>query len=238
MFGRRAVSGRVLSIGADRIRVGPWRGDAATAYLAPIPNGRPLRAATIRACIDEIVAEGYVHIFTAALSIEERGPFPAMGFSEREQLHLLAHEMTRLPPPPSVKLRRGRRSDRRSALAVDRAAFSQFWQLDADGLDDALHATPAVRFRVAGTSAIAGYAVTGRAGDRGYLQRLAVHPGHQGAGLGMTLVSDSLHWLHRRGVQQTIVNTQVENQRALQLYDRAGFELQANGLTVFELALP
>ena len=43
-------------------------------------------------------------------------------------------------------------------------------------LDDAIRATPASRYRVAAERGgpISGYAVTGRAADRGYLQRLAV----------------------------------------------------------------
>ena len=56
------------------------------------------------------------------------------------------------------------------------------------GLDDAVGATPSARLRVGvdpdGYAPVAGYAVTGRAGSRGYLQRLAVDPRCQRRGLG------------------------------------------------------
>ena len=72
-----------------------------------------------------------------------------------------------------------RRADRSEVLAVDHAAFPSFWRLDAAGLDEAVAATPRTRFRVAEPAATAtslgGYAICGRAGSRGYVQRLAVH---------------------------------------------------------------
>ena len=51
-------------------------------------------------------------------------------------------------------------------------------------------------------------------------------------GIGRALVADSLHWLQRRGVTNAVVNTQVENERALQLYLATGFRLQPSGLEV------
>ena len=54
----------------------------------------------------------------------------------------------------------------------------------------------------------------------------------QGRGLGRELVADSLDWLRRRGVTEAVVNTQVQNERALQLYLRMGFRLQPSGLEV------
>ena len=60
-------------------------------------------------------------------------------------------------------------------LEVDGRAFDAFWHIDDEGLDHAIRATPQSRFRVAEEDErIAGYAVTGRAGEQGYLQRLAV----------------------------------------------------------------
>ena len=85
--------------------------------------------------------------------------------------------------------------------------------------------------------AIVGYAVTGRAGPRGYLQRLAVHPDHQRAGLGGALVVDGLRWLRRWGAKEVLVNTQEGNEPAVRLYEALGFELRPEGLAVLRLAL-
>jgi ribosomal protein S18 acetylase RimI-like enzyme len=82
-----------------------------------------------------------------------------------------------------------------------------------------------------------GYVVTGRSGDRGYVQRLAVDPTVRRAGLGAALVVDGLRWLRRRHTLSAVVNTQVANDGALALYRRLGFILQPDGLIVLTLPL-
>jgi ribosomal protein S18 acetylase RimI-like enzyme len=120
-------------------------------------------------------------------------------------------------------------------------AFDSFWQFDRRMLDEARGATPAHRFRIAtspGNKTVVGYAVTGRAGQRGYLQRLAVAPSAQGQGIGTALIQDSIHWLNRRGVRTAYVNTQERNEGAFQLYQRLGFLPQPEGLVVLSWAAP
>ena len=51
---------------------------------------------------------------------------------------------------------------------------------------------------VSGRPLVVAYAITGRAGDIGYLQRLAVDPDHHHRGIGSALVLDSLGWARRR----------------------------------------
>ena len=84
---------------------------------------------------------------------------------------------------------------------------------------------------------LAAYAISGRAGRRGYVQRLAVHPRHQRAGIGRALVLDGLHWMRRRRVELALVNTQVDNAPALALYESLGFRPDSHGLDVFGLRL-
>ena len=167
----------------------------------------------------------------------EQAPFLAAGFSVHERLHLLTRALDDLPvgQSPGVVLRRGRRADRSAILAVDGAAFLPFWHLDGPGLDDALGATPSARLRVVAHpdgDGVAGYAITGRAGSRGYLQRLAVDPAVQRRGIGAALVADGLRWLRRWGAHEVLVNTQVDNSAALALYEALGFRRQADGLAV------
>ncbi|HEY9557648.1 MAG TPA: GNAT family N-acetyltransferase, partial [Acidimicrobiales bacterium] len=102
------------------------------------------------------------------------------------------------------------------------------------GVDDAIAATPSARLRVAvdDHEQVVGYAITGRSGPRGYLQRLAVAPGQQGQGYGAALVLDGLRWLRRWGARDVLVNTQEENTAAVSLYQRLGFRLEADGLAV------
>lgn len=228
----------VLRWGGDRLRAGPWRGDDRVAYIAPHPAGPPPTTEAVRRSCDVLAARGFTEVVTAALGPAESHGFLTAGFTIRERLHLLAHDMRAIQaPPPDVTLRRGRRSDRAAALAVDAAAFDAFWRLDAAGLEEAITATPSSRFRVTVGERVVGYAVTGRAGDRGFLQRLAVEPTHEGHGYGATLVLDALRWLERRGVVRTVVNTQERNGRALALYERLGFRLQPGGLAVLHAPL-
>ena len=218
--------------GAERLRVGAWRGDGSIAYVAPVTD-RPPSAAMVRHACEILATRGYREVLTAALAERERTGFLAAGFEVRDSLHLLAHDLRDLPSGRHPSLRRGRRSDRSAALTADQQAFPAFWRLDESGFEEAMNATPSSRFRVAVIDRrVVGYAVTGRAGRRGYLQRLAVEPAMQGRGLGRALVADSLDWLRRRGVTEAVVNTQVQNDRALQLYLRAGFRLQPSGLEV------
>lgn len=211
----------------------PFRGDAAVAHVTPVAELPPPTVAMVEHVCDVLTAKGYRQIVTGALNDRERRGFLAAGFTVREELHLLAADLDDLPAAMRAPLRRGRRRDRRAALAVDALAFDTFWRLDETGLEEALTATPSARFRVAAEhGAVLGYAVCGRAGRRGYVQRLAVDPAAQGRGLGRALLVDGLRWLARRGATRAVVNTQVGNERALELYASFGFRLQPSGLAV------
>ena len=236
------MTGHRLLSGTDaRLRIAPWRGDTTTAHLTP-GRSRPTPAAIARA-LDELAAGPYGVALTAALPPAEQRPFLAAGFQVHERLHLLVRGLDDLPPldPAATDLRRGHHGDRPRILAVDSAAFPPFWRLDAPGLEDALAATPSARLRVAlgagPEHTIVGYAVTGRAGPRGYLQRLAVDPPAQGGGIGAALVVDGLRWLRRWGAKEVMVNTQEGNAAAVHLYERLGFRLQADGLAVLRRSL-
>ncbi|MEO9223386.1 MAG: GNAT family N-acetyltransferase [Acidimicrobiales bacterium] len=225
--------------GAAQLRTTAWRGRADVALVVPVPEGPPPDERAVRACCDRLAAQGVTHVLTGALNPDEQHGFLAAGFVEHERLHLLIHDLWALPDVrTSARLRRARRTDRAEVVAIDRRAFQDFWQLDEAGLLDAVAATPTARFRV-GTvgSDLAGYAICGRAGTRGFVQRLAVDPAHRGIGLGAAMVADGLWWLRRHGAQEAMVNTQVGNDRALHLYGSLGFRLQPVGLTVLTRSL-
>jgi ribosomal protein S18 acetylase RimI-like enzyme len=238
----------VAQWGPERLRVAPWRGDPSVAQLTPSPGHLPTPA-TLDRCLDALAGRGYRSVLTAALTEQEQRPFREAGFVEHERLHLLRHNLMSVPNvslrPNSrsagsrsnraPRLRRGRRSDRATVLEVDGVAFDPFWRFDAAGLDDARAATPNSRFRVADSHGeVVGYAITGRAGLLGYLQRLAVRPDRQGEGLGRALVVDALRWARRHGASSMLVNTQETNARALALYRKLGFVQETVGLAVLE----
>jgi len=148
------------------------------------------------------------------------------------RLHLLVHDLRHLPAP-TKRTRRAARSDRGAVLATDIAAFDEFWRFDELALREAARATPRAQTLVApsGTEPN-GYGLFGRAGAAGYVQRLAVRPEVQRAGLGAALLTDGLRWLRARGAHRAYVNTQEDNHRALALYLRSGFSQLPIGLNV------
>jgi ribosomal protein S18 acetylase RimI-like enzyme len=247
-LGGPVTSGPVVRLSSERLRVVPWRGHADIAQVSPMPNGPPPDAIAINRCL-RMLAERRVHeVVTGALAPAEQQAFLDAGFTVRERLHLLSRPLRHLPDPPPIRTRRPRRSERAPILALDQRAFDEFWRLDGPGLNDALSATATARLRVvAGTpippdavpvpdvdhrSRIDGYAVTGRSGTRGYLQRLAVDPRLQGRGIAAALVIDGLRWLRRHGAERAVVNTQVGNESALRLYYRLDFRPEPEGLAV------
>ncbi len=182
---------------------------------------------------------------TPALSFRDAQPFLRAGFTIHEQLHLLALDLRNEPDhgshrlssrlPQGFEIKPGRRWHENDVIRVDRAAFEPFWRFDVEALREARRATPRHRYRViTDANGVQGYAVTGLAGQRGYLQRLAVDPAAEGQGLGRTLVHDAFTWLRRRHAARVMVNTQERNQRALALYRNVGFEPEPSGLVVLE----
>ncbi len=241
-----APSVDVLRWGRERARTGTWRGDRDVAYLSPVPSAPLPSAEFLRRCLEILASRGFARVVTGALSPLEQAGFIAAGFDVAERLHLLGIDLAGPVPtvPDGMTLARGRRRDRDHVLAVDRAAFAPFWQFDGAGLDDALNATPTTRWRVAVPGSVrarsrpvAGYVICGRAGSRGFVQRLAVDPTVQRHGTGRRLLLDGLRWMSRRGVHRAVVNTQMGNDAALALYLAVGFTEQPNGLSVLATGL-
>lgn len=229
----------VVEWGHERVRVGPWRADGRVAYLSPSPDRPPPSSAFLRHCLAELASHGYTGVITSALAPAEQQAFLAVGFEEHERLHLLSHDLAEIPRRPPVVIRAARPTDRDAVLAIDGAGFPPFWRLDGTGLDEAIGATPAARFRVAidERGGVVGYAVSGRSRRHGYVQRVAVDSAHRHRGLGRGLVIDGLRWMRRWGVESAVVNTQQENGAALRLYLSLGFREEPWGLSVLRRAL-
>jgi ribosomal protein S18 acetylase RimI-like enzyme len=226
-----------------RIQVASWRGTDHTVVMTPVPDRPAPGDDDIRRELEALRNAGVTTVLTGALHQGELAPFERVGFDEHERLHLLRHDLVEIPSAPEVRVRRAWRRDHGMVLTIDERAFDPFWTLDRGGLDDAVRATPASRFRVSVDRAgpgqtITGYAVTGKAAERGYLQRLAVNPGSHRKGIGTALVADALRWLRRSGARAAVVNTQEANEGALALYLATGFVLEPAGLTVLRMALP
>jgi ribosomal-protein-alanine N-acetyltransferase len=177
---------------------------------------------------------------TGALGEAAAAVFRASGFHEVQRLALLEHRSPSAAGAASTGgTRRMRGSELDAVAVVDRAAFAAPWSLDAAAIDDACSATARHRARVVRQRGeVIAYAISGRDGTDGYLQRLAVTPQHQGQGAATALVLDALHWCGGQHAHRVLVNTHVENTRALQLYRRLGFVDLPDQLVVLERAVP
>ena len=231
-----------VSGGWGRIR--PWRDRADVAHVV-VSTEAVLAPATVRACMARARAAGYDAAVTSPLTEPAAVPFLEAGFRPHDELRLLVHDLDQIDRVDRVDraglaLRRAGRGDRAAVVELDDRAFPPAWRQGASGLREALRATPAVRFRIAsrpaGREPVA-YAVTGRSGRRGYLQRLAVDPEARGRGYARALVADALRWVRRGGGRRCLVNTQADNHEALALYEACGFRRLPSGLSVLGCAL-
>ena len=228
---RGAVAADVARIADGRLVARPWRRDSSVLQLLLLP-GAAVSPDTIKRCVDRVAAEGWTRVITAALAPLEQPPFLASGFAVDEELVLLSMGLDAHPlPRPDAAVRRAHRGEWSMVEHIDKAAFDTFWHLDVPALQAALQATPSSRLRVV-EEPVAGYCITGRAADRGYVQRLAVSPTAQGKGFGRALALDGLRWMQRRDVRCAYVNTQMANQTALSLYHSLGFREEPAGLAV------
>jgi ribosomal protein S18 acetylase RimI-like enzyme len=235
-----------ITWGAEKFRVATWHVDEHVAYVST--GGRTFQPTVpgVSSLVGRLRDQGFGGVVTSALRPQDVPAFVASGFSERERLVVLRRAVLPVPPIDAVaqaRLRRRRPDDLATLLAIDHAAFEPAWRLDADGIRDAQSATPRSRLRLStaptpeAAAELVGYAICGRAGRTGYLQRLAVHPDHQGHGHGRALVTDALDWLGRRRADDVLVNTQRSNERAIELYRSLGFEHDRGELIVLERSL-
>jgi GNAT superfamily N-acetyltransferase len=259
----RITGGRARHHSFGWARAVPWRGRRDIAHLV-LGERVPTDPAVVADCLHALHRSGYRGVVTSAVAPADALPFVDAGFDVRERLHLLEHDLDDLPSRDGEpRSRRAWRSDREGVLALDDLAFDSFWKLGESGLREALHATPSVRFRVGdgsprrpspkeaplavpaddggdpsnGTPGPIAYAITGRAGRQGYLQRVAVHPDGRRHGWGRALVFDALRWLRRHDARRALVNTQWTNDAALALYESCGFRQLPVGLCVLDRSL-
>ena len=118
-------------------------------------------------------------------------------------------------------------TDRNQALAIDRSAFDPEWRYSQAGLEDSIEATSSSELlghpsEGDGGNSL-GYAVVGRAGPQGFLQRIAVDPNFQDRGIGRSLVRAAKQWARNRGASIMVLNTREDNDGAHHLYRSEGF---------------
>lgn len=224
--------------GPAKVRHWPSRPDLA--HLVLYQQTSPPTGDDLMRWCDELTRLGFTGVRTSALAAGGGARVERHGFHVAQRLVLLQHDEPGSAGAPAHRVHRLPDEQDAQAAALDATSFGPEWTLDREALADVRTATPRHRARAThgpgGT--LTGYAVTGRDSRLGFLQRLAVHPDRRRDGLGRALVQDSLRWAARWRVQRVLVNTPHDNDAALALYEGLGFHRLADGLQVYERALP
>lgn len=216
-----------------RTRAGTRPGTVHLTVVEP----RAVTAAAVTHCCAHLAAAGYLRAVTNAMGPADAAALLEAGFTVRERLDLLGRGLDRLPRAPGGAPRPRRTRDLDAVTRLDRVAFGDR-AFDRAALQDALDATPQARLRVAGDpDDPRGYAITGVAGWRAYVQRLGVHPDARRSGLARALLLDGLRWARRHRARTAVVNTHDDNHAARALYESVGFVVLPRGLVVLERAL-
>lgn len=193
--------------------------------IARRPNPRLLTAAA-----RELTNQGFDAVVSSPTPEAHVDRWTAAGFETHEVFDIMRASLSHPIDPPLVPI--APLADRNEALSVDRLAFDAEWAYSADALDDSLRATSSsellahvsdVESDSRPDSRLVGYAVVGRAGAQGFLQRIAVDPKHQGKGIGRSLVRATKQWARNRGSAIMVLNTRRNNEGAQGLYESEGF---------------
>ena len=229
---------QILRAGGVVARVRPWAFEPNVAHLVLYNQSRLPTPSDITEWIDGLRAAGYDTVRTGAVGAQVGARFERLGFEAIQSLVLLENKNVsslKTTSPKNSGVTRLATDDDHDASRVDVAAFGAGWCIDRVGIGDVRSATPRHRARaVRANGELISYAISGRDGRNGYIQRLAVSPAHQHQGHGVSLVTDSLRWMARWRVQRALVNTHTGNDAALALYHRLGFSDLGDRLHVYE----
>lgn len=206
-----------------------WNASTPDATLRLVRGG----AGFLDACTEYLLDVGAPSVLSPPLPRSAARTWESVGYEEFALLALMRMQLVRQGPTPD-HLVSTEPVDLDFLLTIDRAAFDEFWQFDRHGLGEAIGATnESTTLTIHGPDGDpVAYAVLGIGHAISYLQRLAVHPDWQGAGMGRSLVRHSIRIAMSAGTHAMVLNTQEDNRAAISLYRSEGFVVQPEGLTV------
>lgn len=187
---------------------------------------------------DMLCSMGVVRV-AALLSVDWFAPILRDSeFKHTNDVVFLVWKQDELPRAPSIGgfIRPMLREDLKAIVEIDRTSFGTIWQYSIETMQHAYDkaAWPTV-IEVEGVPVAYQISTTSHYGA--HLARLAVTRNWQGHGFGKALVIDALKNLAVRRKIGMSVNTQADNTRSLQLYQRLGFEQTGTRHPVYEIEL-
>lgn len=174
---------------------------------------------------------------TGAVTTDIAELLQSCGFTRARELLLLERDLDGINGSNAIRDWAASTWRSHRAARIDTQAFPVGWNMTRSEITHALRATTdsGIAFVTRGRHRI-GYALVGASLDHAYLQRIAVLPTAQGLGFGALLTESCMQWAAERGAAKMFVNTESNNQPALNLYERFGFELCGERLFVMEKA--
>ena len=214
-----------------------WPNDPTVGHLIFLDHSRTPTVDDVTDAVAHAERRGARAVRTSALFPSAAEVVLAHGFEPIDRLALLSRPISeRSTPPPGRATRPILPWHLPGVAEIDRDAFGPLWGNDTSSLREIRRATPRHHARlIRDGRAIAGFAISGAAGDHGYLQRLAVSTTHRRSGFARDLVVDALRWMCDSGLTSVLVNTGVDNTAALALYDRLGFRRLNDDLVIAEM---
>ncbi len=181
--------------------------NAAITQLSPTPQGHLLIA----------YAEAdwlRLALFQAGFTLMEEVQFFGL-------THVARWQLPEVLDYPSLHLRACEFDDLPAVARLDADVFTPLWHFDVIALQEMLMTS---RLQLAMIEdELVGYTALATSETTAHLARLAVHPKFQGLGLGKYLLREALAYAQSAGVDTVLLNTQVHNRPAQQLYRSVGF---------------
>jgi ribosomal-protein-alanine N-acetyltransferase len=191
----------------------------------------------VEAVLREQQIESIMQIGEAAWLTRE---LPHLGFRVTNQI--ITFEWYRQPLPairpyPGLRIRSAQLNDLPDLLTLDQLAFGPMWNKPRTTFRDALSRAATFTVGLIDDRIIA-YEWADQFGDHAHLTRLAIHPDYQGVGIGTQLLHHALGQLVELEIKLVTLNTQQDNLRSQELYQRFSFHKtnQAVGVYVKTLA--
>ena len=199
----------------------PWNDAEPSASLRLMRGSAPF----LHTCTELLISHGVPAVLSPPLPTGGRRTWLQVGYQEYRELALMRCELDRQPKPPDHLVVETDATRFGEMLAIDGAAFSAFWRFDEHGLREAMNATGRSSVLIIRDSdgGLAGFAVIGFGTAIAYLQRVAVHPRWQGPGMGRSLVRVAARKARSDGSRVMLLNTQPDNDAALNLYHSEGY---------------
>jgi [ribosomal protein S18]-alanine N-acetyltransferase len=133
---------------------------------------------------------------------------------------VLAHDSV----PSAIAVRPARAEDLERITRLEDAAFEDSWPLDLLAYE-LTHPRAFLLVASRGDDApLPGYVLFHRVAGEAELLRLAVDPPERRRGIGRLLVERGLERLRRENVQVCFLEVRMDNEPAIELYKRMGFE--------------